>query len=591
LGIPGLFDVEMGGLAYHAIADLLLHFNQRAPAEEMCRKALELLDETKALEQFKARVLMAKILLKRGHAKKAYELVASISDKLDTEGIPPVVKRAALVTKARVELRRHDKAGAAKSYAEARAADPSNLTAGDVLEEELDLNYKDYKEEEYRGVIATLKAWTPLEKLAFLTWDYEDMADGRHDMLLDVAATTGEVDYMIKVYEEAIKYLDNVNAGAPLRLWLVKLYLHVTEDLERARKALDEIFGSTSTGWPYAVTDEAPDYTLEEALSVQSNVMFQLFMASSDPVVKRELLESAKGLTTRPLALAVPPDSDTFILDYRINVARMHLKMGPAEEFQRLMQKIIDACIEALADKVGWNDSRNLVSLGQALFILAKAVPDGEELMRVAKIFSSARFSHLSSSSMSDDNSDRGSESGSGSDTESDYSDGSEGSNWSEGVSESKSVEEGATGEGDKGDAHERVDGKEGDEKTPTPDEGDMGDPDQVEWSCDGRCIPTLTYAAWEGRIAYQCHTCVAFLCPGCYEALIAHNRGETPIRGRKYCGKDHEYIKLPIEGWRGIEDGIIHIDGEEDIPFTDLLTKVKDELCKKAWDSFWRGE
>jgi len=42
-------------------------------------------------------------------------------------------------------------------------------------------------------------------------------------------------------------------------------------DLLRVREMLDEIFNSTSTVWPYVVTGESPEWTLEETLLIVRN--------------------------------------------------------------------------------------------------------------------------------------------------------------------------------------------------------------------------------------------------------------------------------------------------------------------------------
>lgn len=554
----------MNGQAYRNVAELLLKSKQREEAEAMCSKALEALNEDQPLEQFKALVLMAEILSKRGRVKRAHEFVVLFAEKLDRDDIPPAVKRKAFIVRARIEAKRDLKEAAASSFKAAKAADPSNVTPGDVLMEELDL----YSEaEDYGSFISTLKSWTPLERLTCLTWKYEDSYEF-HCQLLDIADATGEVAFMTSVYDETIQYLDNVNAGAPLRLRLAQLYIELREDLQSARRVLDEVLDSSSTGWPYAVTDEDADSTLELALTAQSDVLFALFIASSDPVVKKELFDSAKGLITRPLALDVPPASDTWLLHYRLNVARMHSKMGPAVEFQRMLQNVIDACIEALTDKVGWNDSANMVILSKALYFLSKAAPNGAELRHASDIFAAARFSRLSSSPTIDDEDDA--ESDEDDDDESDVGD------------EDEEEDEEHDGENDDG---EDASGEASDDDEPPTDEGDLED---VEWGCDGSCMAILSW--WGGRVVYQCMTCENLLCEPCYEARMADNRGETPLKGRKYCGRNHEYVKAPMEGWKGITDGKIMV-GEEEVAVNELLDRVKGELCKKAWQSFWVGE
>jgi hypothetical protein len=46
----------------------------------------------------------------------------------------------------------------------------------------------------------------------------------------------------------------------------------------------------------------------------------------------------------------------------------------------------------------------------------------------------------------------------------------------------------------------------------------------------------------------------------------------------------------MPIEGWHGVKDGKVMMEGEEPLEFKELLRQIRDELCKRAWDEFWQG-
>ncbi|KAK6070030.1 hypothetical protein SCUP515_08708 [Seiridium cupressi] len=136
------------------------------------------------------------------------------------------------------------------------------------------------------------------------------------------------------------------------------------------------MIASTSNGDWYAFTDYPPEYSLGVAIDLLSDVSIEVFRASNDPKVKRELPVSMKS-------------------DYEIVVSRMIRRMGPAVDFQNTMQNAISACFDGLADKVGWDDQANLETLADALVILSGVIPNGEELWRAAYIISSSRFSKL----------------------------------------------------------------------------------------------------------------------------------------------------------------------------------------------------
>lgn len=56
-------------------------------------------------------------------------------------------------------------------------------------------------------------------------------------------------------------------------------------------------------------------------------------------------------------------------------------------------------------------------------------------------------------------------------------------------------------------------------------------------------------------------------------------------------CPPDHEYIEAPIKGWKGVVDGGILLEGEEPVVSRDYLQHIREELCKAAWESFWRQQ
>lgn len=57
-----------------------------------------------------------------------------------------------------------------------------------------------------------------------------------------------------------------------------------------------------------------------------------------------------------------------------------------------------------------------------------------------------------------------------------------------------------------------------------------------------------------------------------------------------EFCGKRHNHIKAPIEGWKGVKNGVLRI-GDERILFEDWLVGLRDERWPQAWDEFWRNE
>ncbi|KAL3299900.1 hypothetical protein RB213_009470 [Colletotrichum asianum] len=133
-------------------------------------------------------------------------------------------------------------------------------------------------------------------------------------------------------------------------------------------------------------------------------------------------------------------------------------------------------------------------------------------------------------------------------------------------------------------------DGGEEDSVTrPKGDEGDLDD--DVVLFCDGGCMPTAKFASWAGRVSYLCLFCSeCFLCEDCYKMRSQddHHNSSRP-RYMPQCPPDHEYIEAPIKRWKGVVDGRILLEGEELVAFRDYLQQIREELCKEAWESFWK--
>jgi hypothetical protein len=108
--------------------------------------------------------------------------------------------------------------------------------------------------------------------------------------------------------------------------------------------------------------------------------------------------------------------------------------------------------------------------------------------------------------------------------------------------------------------------------------------------TCDGECGGSYGY--WSEPI-YLCIYCPSTdLCIPCYDKRVAQNRGEPKLHWRSYCGKNHRYLKGPIQGWKGIKDGAMRIEGKdgivEEVDLKEWLRGLKEERWIKAWDNFW---
>ncbi|KAJ4139750.1 hypothetical protein NW768_001094 [Fusarium equiseti] len=537
-------DIPLDPCAHRAVAFvLLIHATPEASAAAI-HNAMEMPDDV--IGRFHGELSMSQIVAMKQEWDEAYAWVTRYMERIDHPSIFEAVKREAYVNKARIELGSGNKEEAARSFALSRKSDPAQLTPDWTLFEEISIIPVP---EESSRFIATIKDWLPLERLMYLALDYDDGGKSLHGQIREAALQTHEEQFIIQVYEDAIAVLDNVKAAAPLQCELALFHWHVQKDPHTAQKLLDQVLESGSNLWHYAITSANPVTILNRAIVYQCDIAWQFFQESSDPHVKADLLESIRTILTRPLALDVPPDTSN--LHRPLTMAKMYFKMGPVIEAQNILQDVMDKCIHHLSDTVDWNDSNNLVFLAKVLHLLSKKVKNGEQLVRAAKILLSAQFSRLDpkiSQSSGDESSEAGPDT---------------------------PVDEGE-GEGEK-EAEKEL-----------PDEGDLITDTR---KCSGECHPVTEFSRWGNQVAYQCMTCFeGFLCQGCYEnrqAISTDTVGDAPKR-LVSCGKNHEYLKMPIEGWHGVKDGKVMME-DKPFEFTELLQQVR-ELCQEAWEEIWLG-
>lgn len=117
--------------------------------------------------------------------------------------IPISIKHKLWHTKALAETIPGNYAEGAALYREARLLDTKTPIAGDALVRELEaLRTLDCKQ----MYIDVLKSWTPLERITWLIWNYSNEGDIRQAHFRDCAASLGEGEFIVSVYQEAIQF-------------------------------------------------------------------------------------------------------------------------------------------------------------------------------------------------------------------------------------------------------------------------------------------------------------------------------------------------------------------------------------------------
>ncbi|KAM5349900.1 hypothetical protein ACJ41O_006405 [Fusarium nematophilum] len=573
LGILNLFgdEIKPGAGAHRAVSEVLVDNGYLKPAEKICRTALELC-KPNSDEWYRASCVLSDILLQQKKKKEAYQVIGIAVDELSANEVPPHLKRLVHTTCARAQRKLDNLGAALESYTAAKAADPDGTTPAEDLVGELKVLDKKVDKTEF---IQVLKSWSLLERITWLASNYADEGEGRHSLFCDIACETGEKDFIVKFYQEVISFLDNLDAGTPLRIDLAHVYFEVCGDLDMALKTMDEVFDSHITGLCFAITGINGAWILERAIDTMSNIQVELFRRSRDPTYKAERLASLAGLMQRPFSLDVPRASAFYTGPQRVGLAYMYTVMGPVNKFQEMLQSLLDDSFAGLGDSVGWNDGRYLWMLAQALALLSRVLGNDVKLRRYARIVGSALFSRLSNVG------DHGEEAG-GEEVAKENTNSSP---------QKKEEDENKKAVDDGGDSGTDTDDEESEIGDPPQDEGDLINPDEALYGCGGFCEPVREFKWWGGRSVYLYVTFSAYLiCQECQAEYEALQRGEGTFKGRYFHGIGHDFLKLPVEGWRGVRDGMLTLEGEEPVPVDDFFKKLQNEVIKEAWDRIWAG-
>lgn len=536
LGLPSAFgDTTKTVNGTWAIAAILEHSRHYDAALRTISDAIDdITDTTAGSESFRTLHLLATIQSNLKDYEVAQDSITRAISRRD--GVSAGHLRRAYITQAEIYTGLEKSNEAIESYEQARQASSSEPLGGKILRKEFDA-----WNENGKAVELLKNKWTLQERIEWMTWNYEN--DYRHLQDFGISAIEAdEPEFVVEMYHEIIRLLDHFDAGVPLRNNLAEWYFIYGYDkaIKTQCLAVLDSTRNSNNGDTYRFTNEDPAYTMYYALCALTDVIYEQFRATSDRAAKAKLFEEAKGLMSRPLAEAVALQK-SWQVHYKVTLARMARKLGPLHEYEDLLNEGFDATVDALMDDVAWNDELSLD-------LLAKVLSGLDGLEREAQIALSARFSDLepeNESTADSDDEDDGSTSG---DTSSD---------------------------------------EENEDEDPLPD--DEGDLTGYSTECAApRC--DVSWRAWKGRKIYRCIYCWdTILCENCYEKRMGYNGGVTIPPGDHFCGKNHKYLR-PIDGWKGVKNGMVLIDGEEPFLFKDWLKELKEKKWPEAWERFWMG-
>lgn len=474
--------------------------------------------DTETSESFKALHLLAQIQSNLENYTAAQDSIARALSRQG--GISPEHLRRAHITQAEIYTNLERTDDAIKSYEEARQAIPTEPLKGETLRHEFDA-WKD----EGRALDLVRQKWSLQERLGWATESYD--TDQSHlETLVLACIDAKEPQFLVEVYQEIIGILDHFGAGAVLRTNLAEWYSKNQDIASMKRECytiLDSTLSSDNSG-TYRFTNEEPDYVVWRATSWLIDGIYEQFRATADRAVKAQLFAEAKGIMSRPLAVAVTLQK-TYQVHHKVILARIARKMGPLHEFEDYLKQAFDFTIDGLLDDITWNDRNNLELLCKILSCL-------EGLEWDAQIALSGWFSKL-----------------------------------------------------DPGNPGIAQDDDDDEDNDPLPDdEGDLtGSP---SYCMAPRC--ETSWRAWKGRKIYTCLYCWdMMLCETCYEKRMSYDKGAEIPPGESFCGTNHKFL-LPVDGWKGIKNGMVIIEGREPFAFKDWLIELKKEKWPRAWENFW---
>lgn len=319
------------------------------------------------------------------------------------------------------------------------------------------------------------------------------------------------------------------------------------------------------------ITGSADLWAFENARNLLVEVLYEQFRVRRSVAAKQDILEEMRRLQEETTNGALREVNTGESLSAIVH-ACMIRKIGSKVEYEEILTSTFRNCLTTLMDADGDNDQASLL-------LLAKTLACVPEMQRDARIAYSAQYSIVDQKvTLTGSDGKLGLQSD---------------SNLMENGSNYGTVDRELLSRDSEFLDQENTTEEERYKYVMHPQWGDILPCDSV--FCDGNRRHKIVH--WESVPTYLCIICMnTQLCSECYENLQLLNQGKqswNDIGGRKYCGRDHRYIKGPIEGWQGIRDGYLTIrngQNSEKILFKDWLRDL-DKRWTAAWDVFWAQE
>lgn len=520
---------------------------------------------------------------------------------------------------------------AIQAYTESRAALPDRPLDGSSLDDITRVLGENVDAAGSR-LLALLKTWKTNELMAWFDYMFDYSDNNAVTRLNHITARNGNDgrQFVLDCYN---KYIASISVRSA-RIILPQIALaHTYQKILNQPKEAKAINSDLLKRGPRDHSVSGIVEKLSELRLTYSDALFEEFRQCKNAQEKVAILQEM-----RQLANQIGTIDWMFLRESNMSIALalMTRAVGTPAEYEEILRNTFEACVGNLSDSVGWNDSSSLRLLARVLSCVAG-------LERDALIATSCQFSQVTQEPATNSSIP----SASGSVVDMDEGDNRAGAEeQSEKVDDNDQVEvigkavisltleteERATNL----EATEyfdtiavndpmplvahtgasAIEGAQFNLSTEDPTELDpntateqdspaiaiivnegalstIEDEDIADgWAitCDGECDGS--FSSWDEPL-YLCILCPnTDLCRKCHRKRLAQNAGEPNLYWRSYCGKNHQYLKGPMKGWKGVKNGRMRIEDEEgnleDVGFKEWLRGLKEERWVEAWEMFW---
>lgn len=391
-------------------------------------------------------------------------------------------------------------------------------------------------------IISQVKKWNLFEIMAWL--NAQIWAIGK---LQSAGRDVGEEAFVVKTLHDVVQFQELRGDAVDTQFELACLYLDgyttAPDYLETAQDLLYKVIGSETTSH------------LLSARNMRASVLYERFRLAADFALKHEILDQMRefqeeGMSTT-LHGVIPEESAT-----AIPYSLMLRKLGKSIEFQQVLSQVFDGCMTTLSDADAENDTASLLMLAKVLACLGG-------LERDAQIAYSAIYSALDPAEKLNQ----------------------------EQIEEARKQHVFSAN-------HDFGENAQTTEPClPISECGDLFG-DRRARQCR-QCLKELNF--WRSIPNYLCVICLdTELCRDCFRLWREFSQGkrdrvtsESTLREQR-CGKNHKYIRGPMEGWRGIQNGqivVLENEKEQRTEFKAWLTDLKERKWQHAWEEYARSE